>query len=351
MAARSTHVRLENLSGRLNLRLLDKSLDHGEWTVQPPQLIGNAGEWESESAGFATGTEGRVSYQIETVDEEIMGRVDLHWDNPFVGSNSYEESVLPRATSATDQGFSVGHVGGDGDNASVLFKLLSGFCEVNSETGETSCSTINPLMTAEERFAAVWEQSTGPSWRAVHGFDSGQYQQLFDELVPQGFRPVIVSGYTAHGADRFAALFEQREGPAFVARHGIDAAAYQQVFDEVVPQGFRPTSLSGYSSNGVDRFAAVFEQIAGPAFVARHGIDGGQYQQLFDELVPQGFRPVVVSGYFSEGVERFTAVFDQRQGPAFVARHGIDSAQYQETFDEVVAQGFRLVWVNGHSIA
>ncbi len=299
MAARSTHVRLENATNRpFNLRRLDASLEAGEWTVKPPELIGDFGEWESESDGFLTGTEGRVSYQIETIDTEVMGRVDVHWNNPFLGSNSYEATALPKATGPTEQGFSIGHVGGGGNNASVVFKLLNGFCGVNSETGETWCAQANPLTTAQARFAAVWERSAGPSWRAAHGVDAGQYQQLFDQLVPQGFRPVVVSGYSALGADRFAALFEQRQGPAFVARHGIDAAQYQQLFDEVTPQGFRPTIVSGYlGSDGVERFAAVFEQRQGPAFAARHGIDAAQYQQSFDELVGHGFRLVWVNGY------------------------------------------------------
>jgi hypothetical protein len=63
-------------------------LDHGEWTDQPPELIGNRAEWESESDGVATGTEGRVTYQIETIDGERLGEARLHLDNPFVGSNS-----------------------------------------------------------------------------------------------------------------------------------------------------------------------------------------------------------------------------------------------------------------------
>jgi hypothetical protein len=49
--------------------------------------------------------------------------------------------------------------------------------------------------------------------------------------------------------------------------------------------------------NGQERFAAVFEQRQGPQFQARHNITSAQYQQFFDDLVPQGFRPVIVNGY------------------------------------------------------
>lgn len=51
----------------------------------------------------------------------------------------------------------------------------------------------------------------------------------------------------ADGQDRYAAVFEQREGPQFEARHGLSSAQYQQVFDQLVPQGFRPVVVSGYS--------------------------------------------------------------------------------------------------------
>jgi hypothetical protein len=102
MAARSTHVTLNNRTG-VNLSKTDDSLDHGIWTDRPPTIIGDRGEWESESDGFATGTEGRVTYSIDG-----GGEVRLHWDNPFIGSNSYDESVAPQATpDGIGVGFSV----------------------------------------------------------------------------------------------------------------------------------------------------------------------------------------------------------------------------------------------------
>jgi hypothetical protein len=37
-------------------------------------------------------------------------------------------------------------------------------------------------------------------------------------------------------------------------------------------------------------FAAIWQKDGGPAFQARHGLTGAQYQQAFDQLVGQGFR-------------------------------------------------------------
>lgn len=347
MAARSVHVTLENRAGRINLVKFDHSLDHGEWTSLPPQIIGNRGDWESESDGFMTGTEGRVSYRMEDVDGNRLGELKLHWNNPFVGSNSYDESVAPAASDASDDGFSIAHVGGDGENANVRFVLFNGFCQADGDS--FVCSTASHLTTDRPAlYAGIWEQRPGPSWHAAHGLTSAEYQELFDNLTGQGFRPRRVDGYTVGNQDRYAAIFEQVDGPAFVARHGIESAAYQALFDELVPQGFRPICVSGYEVGGTTRFATVFEQRGGPAFAARHGLNAAQYQQTFDELTGQGFRLTYVNGYQSGGEDRFAAIFEQGDGPAFAARHGLTPAQYQQTFDQLVPQGFRPVCVNGY---
>jgi hypothetical protein len=44
-------------------------------------------------------------------------------------------------------------------------------------------------------------------------------------------------------------------------------------------------------------FAAIFEQVGGPAFQARHGLTADQYQQTFNQLLAQGFRPRLVNAF------------------------------------------------------
>ena len=72
---------------------------------------------------------------------------------------------------------------------------------------------------------------------------SQDYQQQFDQLVgQQGFCLVDVSGYSVGGQDRYAAIWEKKSCPQFVARHGMTSQQYQQQFDQLVgQQGFRLT--------------------------------------------------------------------------------------------------------------
>jgi hypothetical protein len=46
----------------------------------------------------------------------------------------------------------------------------------------------------------------------------------------------------------------------------------------------------------------------------------------------------------------YAAIFEQSSGSARVARHGLTSAQYQQTFNNLTAQGYRLLDVSGYGI-
>lgn len=91
MAARSVTIKVEN---KFDVALLfdHDSLQHGIWGTNPPPRIepGTLAQWVAESDGFATGTEGTVWYRLDTPGS--TGLVRLHWDNPFVGSNNFDQS-------------------------------------------------------------------------------------------------------------------------------------------------------------------------------------------------------------------------------------------------------------------
>jgi V8-like Glu-specific endopeptidase len=173
------------------------------------------------------------------------------------------------------------------------------------------------------------------------GFNLGMRIASLIEASP------ILQGLVDTRAGIFAAIWEQGGGPAFVARHGLSSADYQAAFDQFVGQGFRLTHVNGYTVGGEDRYAAIWEQDGGPAFVARHGLSSADYQAAFDQFVGQGFRLTCVSGYTVGGEDRYAAIWEQDGGPPFAARHGLTSGEYQETFDQLVGQGLRLRSVDG----
>ncbi|MFD8979027.1 Crystal protein ET79 [Streptomyces sp. NPDC059564] len=110
---RSVRVKVVNGSGTLLART-GAELKWGIWSGDslPPSLINpNArADWQTESEGFMTGTEGSAEYVLAG-----GGKVVFRWNNPFSGSNSYACEVPATHSCAT--------AGGGGKNAEVVFTV------------------------------------------------------------------------------------------------------------------------------------------------------------------------------------------------------------------------------------
>ncbi len=203
-------------------------------------------------------------------------------------------------------------------------------------------------------YAALWvKTASSPAWQARHGLTAADYQATFDQLTAEGYHPILVNGYATPDGPRFACIFQQGATDPWIARHGLTSAQYQAAFDQFVSDGYLLDWVSGYFNGAQDLYAAIWRKPAvAPVWQARHGLTVTQYQASFDELVAEGYKPVVVCGYSDGTQDRYAAIFRQIPGvPAWQARHGLTSVQYQEAFDQLVAEGYRLELVNGYSVA
>jgi Aegerolysin len=105
MAERSFEVTVSNMTGRTWTRT-GMDLAHGIWenngAAVPPETIPRltidddgtpkpgVGFFGSESNGFGTGTEGSAHYVSDRGEH-----LDLFWDDPFVGSNTFTVNAAP----------------------------------------------------------------------------------------------------------------------------------------------------------------------------------------------------------------------------------------------------------------
>jgi Bacterial tandem repeat domain 1/Papain-like cysteine protease AvrRpt2 len=196
---------------------------------------------------------------------------------------------------------------------------------------------------AQALYMASWIKAGTAAWTAHHGLTGAQYQAKFDELTRQGFRPVCISGYGTGNGERFAAIFDKSASPGWTARHGLTAAQYQAEVSNWSNQGFRPLSLSAWRTGNGSRFACVYEKAGTAPWAARHGLDSAAYQQAFDQFVGQGFRLRGVQPYVEANTVRYIAWWEQSPGPDWVARHNLTEAQFRATHDSLAAQGYDLV--------
>jgi hypothetical protein len=200
----------------------------------------------------------------------------------------------------------------------------------------------------QPRFAALWRKVASGPWVARHGMSAADYQTEFNKNVNAGFRLTWVNGYTVQGQDFFAAIWEKSPGAAWVARHGMSADDYQATFNDLVSKGFRLALVSGYAEGNQARYAAIWDKSPTSAWVARHGMSGDDYQAEFNKNVGKGFRLAMVSGFQVAGQTLYAAIWDKNVSGAWVARHGISNTEYQAEFNAYVSQGYRLAWISGY---
>jgi hypothetical protein len=77
--------------------------------------------------------------------------------------------------------------------------------------------------------------------------------------------PSLASGAAPAVPSRLASRSQGLSDAPWYASHGLDSDAYQMEFDALVAAGYRLLRLSGYSVDGVDYYASIWEQSPGPA--------------------------------------------------------------------------------------
>jgi CubicO group peptidase (beta-lactamase class C family) len=206
-------------------------------------------------------------------------------------------------------------------------------------------------------YAAVWVQRSGPAWVAVHGVDAAAYQTFFNTQTAKGFVPVLVSATGPIASAVFAAVFEQGiQGPV-QARHGVPAGLSNQggSFDNLnasfAAQNLYIRSFAIYGDSNNRYYIAVWH--ANPGYVKWHvhsADPAAQYQTTFnaETQLPgdglHGYRPAYVA---LSADQTYCSVFkDDVVGP-WAARHGMTSAQYQTEFNQQTASGNYPICVQG----
>ena len=199
----------------------------------------------------------------------------------------------------------------------------------------------------DARYAAVWVQRQGPAWVTVHGVDSAGYQVFFDTWTAQGYVPVIISatGPTTNAA--FAAVFEQGISGAWAASHDMisgpepNAGTFQHQNAQARAAKMILRSFAIYGTVSDRRYAAVWH--ANPGFVKWHvhpSDTPSSYQTVFNaETQLPWYRPAYIA---LTGDNLYCSMFKDDMVGAWEARIGMTVAEYRVEFDTQKAAGFIL---------
>jgi hypothetical protein len=153
-------------------------------------------------------------------------------------------------------------------------------------------------------FAAVFEKKSGKFF-ARHDIKSSAFHLANAHAQKNGYIPVSITMYGNQSDPRYGAVWAANPGVAWEYTDYKNAADQQSSFDAWTRRGYRPAVIA-VSPDG-SRYTTVWrkDQVGGAAF---HGLNAAQYQQRFDEMRAKGLYPASVD--MENGV--YAAVFTPR---------------------------------------
>jgi CubicO group peptidase (beta-lactamase class C family) len=189
---------------------------------------------------------------------------------------------------------------------------------------------------------------------ATHDRTHDDYQHQWNTLVPQGYRPISISVYGDRSNPLYANVWVQKSGPAFAGIHGATASEFQTFFDTWAAKGFSPSILAVTGSANDPVFAAIMEQSDHGISLTRYGLVSGSDQDAatleywIREARQKNWIPRWVSMYGATNDRRYAIVLDpnsRRSLWSIAGWWGENGTDYQNRFNAHGQQWARPAFV------
>lgn len=184
---------------------------------------------------------------------------------------------------------------------------------------------------------------------SYHQATSAQHQSYFNTYSGQGYRMISLSVYGDPANPLYAAVWVKRAGPAWVAAHGLNGSQYQNMYDTYTPQGYRPTLITATGSGSSTVFAIVMEKSSVTwGWAARHGLvsgsnaDSSTIQYWMKWAQDNGYIPIQTMRYGTAGSPNYGVVLIGN--PTNIQWNwfdGVDASGYQNYFNAFTAMLYR----------
>lgn len=197
--------------------------------------------------------------------------------------------------------------------------------------------------------ALIWPSpDAGFAEIARHGITASSYQNVFTNITACSYMPEWVDGYDVNDENYFNAIFRPADVP-WQARHGLNAPAYQAEFDEWTEKGYRPKQVESYRQENRIRYAVIFVKKSGASWIAYHGKTAAEHQAEFDQATEKGFHPVNISVVSIDGNRSYTALYEKSDVGSWHAKSFLTPSEYQQVFDENKAAGRQLAYIQAYN--
>lgn len=346
-AAREINVDFHNDSDQA-LDLVQTQLLHGCWpSGQPPGHIdaGQRVDIRSESCGVLTGTEFALDYKLAGTGQILR----LHYDNPYLGSNEYHETV--------PTGYDIGRTGGDGNQASleVHFRCNATTCDGIPDDWKRNGVTIDPDGPTGPQFVDLPKMGVELDRPNVYVQLDWMEDATHDQRLRQAALDRVIRAYdqvpvTFRGASRPGINLVIDQGPDSTiepggAKWGSLSRASKIPWSEGLLTGWRDPGydLTNFYNLVRSRLTQagrlpIFHYAVAPAYIvpSRKKADGTtEYDTTSGYGVAFGF--IVALGGWTNTEDEQTGTFMHELGHTLALQHGgQDDDQYKPNYPSVM---------------
>ena len=215
---------------------------------------------------------------------------------------------------------------------------------------------------SEARYSAIWKKTNGAAQRISLGRTLSEHQADNTSMEGNGYRLSGVSSYTVNGSPQHAGWWNYSPFASIQTDvvYSKTAAEYQTAFNaHPASQGWRLTSVSGYTVANTERFTAMFKKVPGSApWWSMNGLDTANFDAANNNAHYTGYRPAFLHTYPFENAAKASAVWEHDHGLAPQWSGAISSAiaEYMETNQRpglsfAITRRGRLIYASGFGFA
>ncbi|MCA9020027.1 MAG: serine hydrolase, partial [Planctomycetaceae bacterium] len=202
-----------------------------------------------------------------------------------------------------------------------------------------------------ERFAALGVKEPNPKeWKAFHGLDANQLDARLKQLATEEFYPQVISGYEKRGEPRFAVILNKATEADTILKHSLPSDQLEFTLQSLKEEGYAPLQLDGYIVNNQTLHAGIWKKQKAAAWEASCQIPLNQFQKTFDDYTAKGFRLVDLSGYVVDGAAFYHAIWSKAAGPEWICYFHLTPDEFQKTNQKNLADNFQLASLDAYSI-
>ncbi|MCH8904176.1 MAG: hypothetical protein IIA45_09715 [Bacteroidetes bacterium] len=198
-------------------------------------------------------------------------------------------------------------------------------------------------------FAAVWDSRNGNEYTFKTDMTSPEFQQEFDNWKTKGWWLQWVDGYEKNGEIMYAAIWENSENPEYFSRHGLSPEQFEETCTEFTAQGFSPVHISGYSTNGTSWFAGIWHKNSGTPTNFNCDLTLDSFEEFNTEMINKGMTLHSLNGWITNDEPKFAGVWTETNENTNKYDIALPAEDFEVTRQEMWKLGFHPVSVCGYT--